>query len=206
MVTINERRRTTKRKKRRKKKIRDHLPKQEAKDHLIQRSDESEQVAAFLVEMFEADSDTAPSSGPLTVEELAALGCTQLEIARVLGCAREHFRPGGSQREAWERGRARGAVRLRRAQEKLAVERLSAPMLIHLGKHRLGQQEASGGNSEGAPSRAPLDLAELATFTKAMLEAGVSLGQGRQQVAQNVTLEADAEALPEPAEERPPEG
>lgn len=70
------------------------------------------------------------------VYKLARLGCTQDEIGDYFGCVRsvisDRFRP------EFELGRAASKMSLRRWQMKRAQAGSDA-MLIHLGKHHLGQ-------------------------------------------------------------------
>jgi hypothetical protein len=71
------------------------------------------------------------------VFKLARLGCSQAEIADVLGCSQ----PTISKRFRMELARARASFRIgiRRAQYIRAVKDRSDTMLIHLGKVELGQ-------------------------------------------------------------------
>lgn len=75
------------------------------------------------------------------VEKLARIGCTQDEIADVLGCSQGLI----SQRFLMEytRGRASLKTSLRRAQAIRAIRDRSDKMLIHLGQNMLGQSEKS---------------------------------------------------------------
>jgi hypothetical protein len=79
------------------------------------------------------------------VERLARIGCTQDEIAEVLGCAQATI----SLRYSMEYARARATLKmsLRRAQVRRAVKDRSDTMLIHLGKNYLGQTGESEGMS-----------------------------------------------------------
>jgi hypothetical protein len=70
------------------------------------------------------------------VRKLAAIGCTQEDIAECFGCShsviRERFR------QEFHLGRAQSKISLRRAQFKRALAGSDA-MLIHLGRPMLGQ-------------------------------------------------------------------
>ncbi len=78
------------------------------------------------------------------VEQLAAIACTQEEAAAVLGVARYTLSRKLRQRkyrEAWERGRGRGNMALRREQFEIATQKGNVTMLIWLGKQWLGQRD-----------------------------------------------------------------
>jgi AraC-like DNA-binding protein len=76
------------------------------------------------------------------VYKLARIGCTQAEIADVLGCSQavisERFR------SEFATARADWKTSLRRAQTIRAIRDRSDNMLIHLGKAHLGQGEKGG--------------------------------------------------------------
>jgi len=72
------------------------------------------------------------------VRKLAALGCTVEEIGDFYGVSR-HTINTRFQREV-ELGRTQGKISLRRMQYKRAKAGSDA-LLIHLGKHRLGQTD-----------------------------------------------------------------
>jgi hypothetical protein len=76
------------------------------------------------------------------VEKLAGLGCTLQEIGDIVGCSHDTI----ERRFASEltRGRARRKMALRRAQTHRAIRDRSDSMLIHLGKHELGQKDDGG--------------------------------------------------------------
>lgn len=77
------------------------------------------------------------------LEKLAAMHCTQAEVAGFFGVATKTIQRRLKERryrEAWERGTARGRVSLRRAQFR-AAEKGNATMLIWLGKNWLGQSD-----------------------------------------------------------------
>jgi len=72
------------------------------------------------------------------VERLAEIGCTDQEIAHVLGVSEAHVQRRA--REALNKGRAQLRQSLRRKQIELA-KKGSVPMLIWLGKQYLGQRD-----------------------------------------------------------------
>jgi hypothetical protein len=79
------------------------------------------------------------------LEKLAALHCTQEEAAGWFGIARETLSRKLRQkryREAWDRGKLRGLVSLRRKQ----FQKNSDTMLIWLGKQYLGQRDRPDGD------------------------------------------------------------
>lgn len=87
---------------------------------------------------------------PLDAEQvykLARLGCTQEEIADILGCSQQTI----SDRFSVECARARASLKmsLRRAQLHRAVKDRSDSMLIHLGKQMLGQSEKTETTTTG---------------------------------------------------------
>jgi hypothetical protein len=77
---------------------------------------------------------------PEQVLKLGRLGCTNAEIADILGCSDDTL----ERRFAGELASARASrkMSLRRAQTYRAVRDRSDTMLIHLGKHELGQNDA----------------------------------------------------------------
>ena len=72
------------------------------------------------------------------VEELAAIGCTQVEIATVFGVAEGTIRHNFY--DAYKKGHETAKMSLRRLQF-AAANRGSVPMLIWLGKQYLGQKD-----------------------------------------------------------------
>ena len=72
------------------------------------------------------------------VEKLAALGCTNTEIASFFGCSKDLISKSYSTNVT--KGKEKGKIRLRQMQWKSA-ERGSVPMLIWLGKQVLGQTD-----------------------------------------------------------------
>jgi AraC-like DNA-binding protein len=89
---------------------------------------------------------------PERVLKLGRLGCTNEEIADILGCSHDTL----ERRFACELSRARATrkMRLRRAQTYRAERDRSDTMLIHLGKHELGQNDAQ---EQGGMTRDQLD-------------------------------------------------
>lgn len=92
------------------------------------------------------------------LEELGEAQCVHAEVAGALGVTvktlNRFLERKGDAREAFEKGRARGLERLRRAQLKLAET--NATMAIFLGRTYLGQAE----QKETEPVGAALDIAE----------------------------------------------
>lgn len=86
---------------------------------------------------------------PLTLDldelaKLAALQCTQAEAAAWFRCSPRTIVSKlklARYREAWERGREKGLISLRRTQFRLAER--NAAMAIFLGKNYLGQRDRS---------------------------------------------------------------
>jgi len=72
------------------------------------------------------------------VEKLAALGCTNTEIASFFGCSKDLISKSYSTNVT--KGREKGKIRLRQMQWKSA-EKGSVPMQIWLGKQVLGQAD-----------------------------------------------------------------
>ena len=83
------------------------------------------------------------SIDPAQVEELAAIMCTQAEMATVLGCSVKTLERRFGR--AIEKGKARAATSLRRKQWQLA-EKGNVTMLIWLGKQYLGQRDRPDGD------------------------------------------------------------
>ena len=98
------------------------------------------------------------------LEELAAIQCTEAEIAAVMGIGRatiERKLRIPEYREAFERGKARGRASLRRMQFKLAQDGNPA-LCIWLGKQLLGQREMVGlSDPEGGPIKVERSQDEL---------------------------------------------
>lgn len=82
---------------------------------------------------------------PEEVEKLGRLGCTNEEIAEIVRCSADTL----ERRFAGELARARATrkMSLRRAQYYRAVRDRSDAMLIHLGRHELGQKDEADGGS-----------------------------------------------------------
>ena len=72
------------------------------------------------------------------VEKLAALGCTNTEIASFFGCSKDLISKSYSTNVA--KGKEKGKIRLRQMQWRSA-EKGSVPMQIWLGKQVLGQTD-----------------------------------------------------------------
>lgn len=75
---------------------------------------------------------------PEQVQKLASIGCTNKEIADILGCSHDTLTRRFS--EDLETGRSQGKASLRRKQYELAMSG-NAAMLIWLGKQVLNQSE-----------------------------------------------------------------
>ena len=85
---------------------------------------------------------------PVQVRKLAMLGCSNREIAKLVGCDEGTIRNRFSAEV--ELGEARGKMRIRYRQFKRAMDG-SDTMLIHLGKNRLGQSDKYDHTSDGKP-------------------------------------------------------
>lgn len=75
-----------------------------------------------------------------TVQYLASIGCTQAEIAGYFGVA-SHSTISERFRQEYELGQSMSKITLRKRQWN--ASKRSVPMMIHLGKHMLGQTEKS---------------------------------------------------------------
>lgn len=75
-----------------------------------------------------------------TVERLASIGCTQGEIANVLGVSVDTLQRRKEYAAVYKRGFDKGKMSLRRAQYKKAMDG-NTTMLIWLGKQFLGQTD-----------------------------------------------------------------
>jgi hypothetical protein len=98
----------------------------------------------------------------LDLEKLCSLQCSDQEIADWFGVSLRTIQNRRAQRkfgDVMRRGEAKGSVSIRRAQMRL-VEAGSAPMIIWLGKVRLGQRDnMQGGGGSHAGHRVRQDLA-----------------------------------------------
>lgn len=83
-------------------------------------------------------ANTKKDINPEQVNKLAAIGCTNKEIADIVGCSHDTLTRRFS--EDLEAGRSQGKASLRRKQYELAMSG-NAAMLIWLGKQVLGQSE-----------------------------------------------------------------
>jgi hypothetical protein len=96
------------------------------------------------------------------VEQLAAMQCTDEEIAAVLGVERNTIRRRKKDDEqfcsAYKKGQERGKASLRRMQFK-AAEAGNATMLIWLGKQYLGQSDKSQQELSG-PGGGPIAITD----------------------------------------------
>ena len=96
--------------------------------------------------------ERGPEILPKTVEDLAAIGCTNEEMAGILRCSKSTLLKFG---DALELGRAnlRGSLRRRQTDIALNAEvKLAITMLIWLGKQYLGQADKNEmGGMDGKP-------------------------------------------------------
>jgi hypothetical protein len=79
------------------------------------------------------------------VEKVARLGCTLEEIGDIVGCSVDTLERRFADTIA--RARAHRKMSLRRAQTVRAIRDRSDAMLIHLGKHELGQRDDGEGGA-----------------------------------------------------------
>lgn len=97
------------------------------------------------------------------VEQLAAIQCTDEEIAAVLGVERSTIKRRKKDDDefctAYKKGQQRGKASLRRMQFK-AAEGGNATMLIWLGKQYLGQSDKTQHELSG-PGGGPIEWVEL---------------------------------------------
>lgn len=114
---------------------------------------------------------------PVLIEDLAGIGCTMIEIAKICKCSVDTLENNYS--DVIEKGRADCRMSLRRRQLDVAhngskdKERASVTMLIWLGKQMLGQRdkhEVSGPNG-GPIEHEVIDLARLDNEQLAELES-----------------------------------
>lgn len=87
---------------------------------------------------------------PAGVEKLAAIGCTDAEIAEFYSCSQGHVR--GRYRESLDAGRAKLKQSIRRAQLK-AMRQGNITMMIWLGKQCLGQTDKQEISEHGGTLR-----------------------------------------------------
>jgi hypothetical protein len=79
------------------------------------------------------------------IKKLAEISATMEEIAYVMGCSRSALR---NFTHLIDEGKARGKVKLRRAQYIKAVDEGNPTLLIWLGKQMLGQSDNPVGEGE----------------------------------------------------------
>jgi hypothetical protein len=98
------------------------------------------------------------------VEELARIGCTEADMAAVLGVSvdtiQDRRRTSDEFRGAVDKGQASLRNALRRLQVKKALEG-NVTMLIWLGKQLLGQSDRQGIEHSGAEGRPPIQIIEV---------------------------------------------
>lgn len=94
------------------------------------------------------------------VEKLAALNCTNVEIAAYFGVSEtaveKRYNRDEKFRELIEQGRAKGRLSVRRCQMRL-LEAGNATMGIWLGKQLLGQRDYQSLEVGGIPGGAPVE-------------------------------------------------
>lgn len=90
------------------------------------------------------------------VKKLARIGCTQAEIAEILGCSQQTI----SDRFSVEYASARASLKMsvRRAQVYRGIKAKSDTMLIHLGKVYCGQTDRLDVTSDGKPVQPIFEL------------------------------------------------
>ena len=105
------------------------------------------------------ESDS-PQSGAKSVrddvKEMAVVGCSDTEIADYVGC-----RTGALKRrfgKVLRQARAEGNKKLREAQWNKALDESNVPLLIWLGRQRLGQSQRPAPADEAQPARIVLDM------------------------------------------------
>jgi len=107
------------------------------------------------------------------VEQLAAMQCTDEEIAAVLGVERSTIKRRKKDDDefctAYKKGKERGKASLRRMQFKVA-EGGNATMLIWLGKQYLGQSDKTQQEISG-PDGGPIEWVELVKVAQSDAEA-----------------------------------
>ena len=81
------------------------------------------------------------------ISKLASIQCTGTEIASVLGVSNDTILSNKTNRAAFDAGREKGKVSLRRRQWEVAQEG-DTRMLIHLGKYWLDQRDDVKENKE----------------------------------------------------------
>ena len=115
------------------------------------------------------------------VEELASVGCTIDEIARVVGCCRDTLANRFSAN--LDKGKSEGKTRLRKAQWSAAMGG-NVTMLIWLGKQYLGQadkveslSEIRAADQDGFRKLSNQELASLGNIAGKLTEEGSGEGQ-----------------------------
>lgn len=101
------------------------------------------------------------------IRELAALGCSMVEIGIVMGAHADTIRDNYS--AAMSEGRENGKISLRRAQMKLALDG-NAQMLIWLGRFYLNQREEINFTSSEPDVRALLEKWNVSATKKSDFE------------------------------------
>lgn len=93
---------------------------------------------------------------PVKVRKMASYGCTNNEIADVLGCSHDTIT--GRFKQELEAGRADGRTSLRKKQMEMALSG-NAAMLIWLGKQMLGQSDKVN-NTTSNETKITIDLTD----------------------------------------------
>lgn len=110
------------------------------------------------------------------VFKLAKLGCTNIEIADFFGCSEKTIRNNFS--GELKSGRAVWKKSLRRAQTIRAIRDRSDAMLIHLGKHYLGQDSPQPQEEIDEPD-IPYDEVDAAIFGRVQQSANSEIKSSR---------------------------
>ena len=97
---------------------------------------------------------------PKLVEDAAAIGCTQEEIATLVHCSVDTLQRRFKQEMADGLRRMRASIK--RAQYEVGVTQKNPTMLIWLGKQHLGQRDVFGlGNADDRPFQVAISREEI---------------------------------------------
>ena len=113
------------------------------------------------------------------IERMAAIQCTDYEIAMLVEMTREGFskrkRDDPELLHAIEKGYENGKRSLRHAQFKAALNG-NPTMMIWLGKQYLGQRDSVERHEHSGPGGKPIELADVPALTDDELEAIIREG------------------------------